>query len=252
MLKKPCFSEEDFPPLQSKSNAARQTMPNPRRGRNKNKNDNAQQKDDAAPVGDPRSGTPQVMKITGGKLPQQASPFQALAESIAAVQTNMTDKIEALQTAVNKGISTVKTLITDPTASVEPRVKTLEKYVTNIKKIPNMETRLTKVEKAVQDATENLPLQNMVIQGNTPENTILQRSVVRHLEEVEKKSIVHTNTLDMVVAWAGTMQRAQWSVQKEVRFNTSKHHQNDIVVGGYINTIDRTPVKLQLSFSGRK
>ena len=192
------------------------------------------------------------MKITEAKPPQQVSPFQALAESIAAVQTNMTDKIEALQTAVNDGISMVKILITDPTAGVEPRVKTLEKYVTNIKKIPNMETRLTKVEKAVQDATDNLPLQNMVIQGNTPENTILQCSVVKCLEEVEKKSIVHTNTLDMVVAWAGAMQRAQWSVQKQVHFNTSKHHQNDIVVGGIYEYNRQDPCKASIKFFREK
>ena len=35
-----------------------------------------------------------------------------------------------------------------------------------------------------------------------------------------------------MVAWAGSLQRSQNSIHKQVQFNTSKHHANDLLVGG--------------------
>ena len=56
--------------------------------------------------------------------------------------------------------------------------------------------------------------------------------LVRHLYRVEKQVQGQEATLDLVVAWAGSLQRAQNSIHKQVQFNTSKHHANDLLVWG--------------------
>ena len=154
-MKKPCFSEADFPPLGNNAKNSqriatenKENVPQPTRTEVKCIEGPTQAKL-AKTTG--RAGNPAKIVVIKGSLPSSSStsttptttatpsksqsakstktPFQLLAESVAVMQVAVNDKVSAVQQSVNEGINVVKKLITDPTAGVEPRVTKLEAQV---------------------------------------------------------------------------------------------------------------------------
>ena len=168
------------------------------------------------------------------------TPFQLLAESVAVMQVTVNDKISTVQQSVNEGINVVKKLITDPMAGVEPRVTKLEAQVPVIEGLKRqiegrksgLITRVTEVEDSLHKLSSQghrvysqQGEQDLDIDANAPE-------VIQCLQQVEQQVLEQETTMDLVVAWAGALQRSHAAVKKQVQFNTSKHHTNDLLVGG--------------------
>ena len=260
--KKPCFSEEDFPPLgnnakNSQIQATTITAPQPR-DKNVQKNATVVKlvKGDATPVQIPvpEGKGPHVVVIPGGsnKGPNNntnttgptttKTPFQVLTDSINAVQSSMNDKMKALQQTVNTGIDAVKKLVTDPTCGVEPRIKVLEDLFNRKepvidrlqKTVERSGTGLVSRVAAMEESIKKLSTGSAasVYQPTDVELDEGTPELLRRLHAVELRSIGNENTLDVVVAWAGALERSQNAMKKQMQFNTSKHHTNDLLVGG--------------------
>ena len=258
--KKPCFSDSDFPPLGNNAKNAQQ----------KGTLDGIKEKTSGSTTGavkitpvsntavsltpvssDGQTGPSRIVMIKGapsgattsGKesklTPPAQSPFQKLAASITAAQVAMNDKIAVVQKLVNDGIDMVKKLITDPGAGVEPRVSKLEEQVpviTNLKNtVGDRKSGLVRRVNEVEASIQKLSTQTRVVPPPSEgENQVNSESpeLIRRLYNVEKQVQGQEATLDLVVAWAGSLQRSQNSIHKQVQFNTSKHHANDLLVGG--------------------
>ena len=155
VMKKPCFSEADFPPLGNNAKNSqriatenKENVPQPTMTEVKVVEGLTQAKL-VKTTG--RAGNPANIVVIKGSLPTSSSasttstttatlsnsqsakstktPFQLLAESVVVMQVAVNDKISTVQQSVNEGINVVKKLITDPTVGVEPRVTKLEAQV---------------------------------------------------------------------------------------------------------------------------
>ena len=82
---------------------------------------------------------------------------------------------------------------------------------------------MTATAKAAGDAT-------------TPESEDLHTQVatqlLSRLDLLEQCAESNDAELDLLSSWANTMHRALNALKKQVQFNTSKHHNNHLLVGG--------------------
>ena len=167
-----------------------------------------------------------VLKV-GDPSNKKIPMFQALVESINSVQTNM-----------NSGLDSLRNMLTAPVVGLEPRVSALERYVPAVKALERnisnpstgIEPRLQEVERSVK----TLALTQGSGSGEGAPEALCQEvlKLDERIELLEQRSEVQESNMDLLTAWAGTMYRAHASLKKQVQFNTSKHHNTDLVVGG--------------------
>ena len=191
----------------------------------------------------PESGTQptlQVYKVMGVHAsPAPVSPFQALAESLTAVQNNMNEKIATMQTSVNEGLSAIKELVTQPVTGLNPRFQAVEKYVPTIKKVDKkvaaIEPRLAKVESTINHLQAcPSPITEGPGAATTSQHlsSFITDDMQHRVEALECKVDNNDKAMDVLVCWAGTMQKSHAHLKKQVQFNHAKLHSNDLLVGG--------------------
>ena len=187
-----------------------------------------------------KSGNTQVYRITNGKATTTTvTPFQALADSITAVQKNMTEQMQSMQQSMTDGIADLKTLITDQVQGLKPRIETLETHVPQLKqvekKVKELEPRLATVESKLKklkvQKSENAEGGADAVLVEVP-NTEAVDNLQTRMEVLERRANASDKSMDILVSWAGTMHRSHANLQKQVLFNTAKHHSNDVLVGG--------------------
>ena len=178
----------------------------------------------------------------------------ATQEALARLKTSdvskdLTSFLDNFQTTVNQGFAFLKEKITDPESGLETRVETLETLVN--KKEAGLFDRVGKIESAITDeqGTSRIEkLENAVKKGlnsNSIAGAGAPQYVIANKEEARlvNQLITKTNDLEkrmgeiefknsVLTNWADTMFQDHHSLQRQVNFNTSKHHANEVIVGG--------------------
>ena len=190
------------------------------------------------PIVSKPEGTPHVIKVTA-KQQTKVNPFQALTESITAVQNKLNDKINVVQKSVNDGIEDLKKLVTTPVHGLDPRITNLEAYLPIVrtvdKKVKDIEPRLSTVENKlnalhVKKVTgPDGEAETALVGGASAEVT---EELLQRVDTLENRAQETDQKMNIMITWAGTMYKSHNNLKKQVLFNTAKHHSNDLLIGG--------------------
>ena len=206
--------------------------------------------------------SPLVYKITGlnKKTITPTNPFQALADSIAAVQKDVNKSVLQVKTSVNTGLDHIKKLITEPGTGLVDRISAVEKHVPMIKNLTttvvnDVEPRLKKVEntlKKVKFTPNDDGSKIATLTGAVGVDSDAFDDLQDRVEILERKAEMAAKKSNILTSWAGTMHRAHDSLKKQVRFNTAKHHANEVLVGGIYEHFNQDNRKAAIKFFREK
>ena len=114
-----------------------------------------------------------------------------------------------------------------------PVVKKLEKCIST--PATGLESRMQEVEKSVKYLSMSGTSEAQGATGGAAPPEALCKEVMNLdacMDSLEQQVQTQERQLDILTSWAGTMYHAHGSLRKQVQFNTSKHHSNDLIVGG--------------------
>ena len=153
----------------------------------------------------------------------------------------MASFMEEFQAKMNEGLNFLKGKITDPTSGLEKRTSDLEATVNStdsglvdrVKKLESKAAQLPSIIGTGAASSDTGPLQVQV------------NDLTNRLTENEFKTKI-------LLDWADTMYKDHLSLQREVQFNTSRHHSSEVVVGGIVEYKKQDNRRAAMKFFNQK
>ena len=150
---------------------------------------------------------------------------------------NLQEFLNKFKETVTTGIEFMKKKITDPTEGLEVCVKHLEKKVLEretgvLDMVADLRDLVNDPEDGIVARVERLETDTPFLDSTTATHSHSETDLRRRIHELETRLVVAEQKGQIVLDWADTMYRDHRSLQKQVWFNASKHHANEVIVGG--------------------
>ena len=182
----------------------------------------------------------------------QATPLKLKSNSSQDIATFLV----GFQQQMTTGLDFLRKKITDPVEGLESRVKTLEGHV--ITKNTGLKDRVEVLEVALKDPSFGLVTRLNTVEGTlkassggasggadvgktsttqivsmpSTGDSFQMRTLQQKVNQLENRLEESEFQQKVLLGWADTMFKDHTSLQRQVNFNTAKHHANEVIVGG--------------------
>ena len=149
---------------------------------------------------------------------------------------SLAQTLQNFQAMVNQGIADITEKLTHPITGLETRVLNIEDTLNKDK--TGLCDRVTDIEGTLATPTSGLCDRVSEVERKLQGTATVQASTAEipdladRLLKLESKVAQNESDLSIITAWADTMYKEHRSLLKQVLFNTSRSHANELLIGG--------------------